>query len=165
MTDTSLRIGDRAPAISLPDTAGTIRHLSDFRGSPVVIFFFPAAFTPACTSEACSFRDAYEDFIDAGARVIGISGDSPSRLASFAGMFRLPYLLLSDARGEARRAFGVPRSLGLFPGRVTYVLDDEHRVVMQFTSQLRPGKHMKEAISALARTSPGSAAPASRHSR
>jgi thioredoxin-dependent peroxiredoxin len=155
---TSLQNGDAAPEISLPDSSGTTRKLSDFRGSPVVLFFFPAAFTPACTAEACSFRDAYEEFLDAGARVIGISGDSPSRLASFSGMFRLPFVLLSDSSGDARRAFGVSKSLGLFPGRVTYVLDRDHRIVMQFTSQLRPGRHIKEAISALARTSQSSPA-------
>ena len=90
-----------------------------------MLFFYPKDGTAVCTKEACSFRDAYEDFVQAGAAVIGVSSDSTKSHQAFAGGHQLPFVLLSDADGSLHKAFGVPKTLGIMPGRVTYVIDKE----------------------------------------
>jgi peroxiredoxin Q/BCP len=81
--------------------------------------------------------------------VIGVSGDSAARHQAFASNHRLPFVLVSDKGGKARRAFGVPKSLGLLPGRVTYVIDREGIVRHVFSSQFAADRHVKEALDAL----------------
>ncbi len=104
-----LRVGDPAPDFALPSSAGEMVNLSDFRGkSEVVLFFYPKDNSPACTMEACSFRDSYEAFREAGAEVIGISADSEESHQGFARRFRLPFRLLADRDGAVRRAMGSP---------------------------------------------------------
>lgn len=148
----ALRPGDQAPDFELPAADGTRVRLSDYRGkSEVVLFFYPKDHTPACTMEACSFRDSHEAFQDAGAVVIGVSSDSPDSHRRFADRFRLPYLLLSDADGTLRERFGVARTLGLFPGRVTYLIDREGIIRHIFSSQLQPWRHVGEALDVLAK--------------
>ena len=115
----------------------------------VVVFFYPKDGTPVCTKEACAFRDAYEDFVEAGAVVIGVSGDSATRHQAFASNHRLPFVLVSDKDGKARRAFGVPKSMGLLPGRVTYVIDREGIVRHLFISQFAADRHVQEALDAI----------------
>ena len=93
--------------------------LADYRGAKaVVLFFYPKDGTAVCTKEACSFRDAYEDFVQAGAVVIGVSSDPVESHQAFASGHRLPFVLLADADGSLRKAFGVPKTLGLLPGRL-----------------------------------------------
>ena len=145
-----IRVGDEAPEVALPDARGEVVRLSSFRGvSPVVLYFYPADFTPGCTAEACAFRDAYEAFMEAGAVVIGVSGDSGERHAAFAARHGLPFILLSDREGEARRAYGVGRTLGILPGRATYIIDREGIVCHVFSSQLRARAHVREALEVL----------------
>jgi peroxiredoxin Q/BCP len=83
------------------------------------LFFYPRDQSPACTVEVCAFRDSYQAFREAGAEVIGISSDPAGSHRRFAERFRLPFLLVSDIDGSVRSRYGVPRTLGLFPGRVT----------------------------------------------
>ena len=118
-------VGDLAPDFTLPSATGEMVSLSDFRGkSEVVLFFFyPKDNTPGCTAEACAFRDSHEAFKEAGAEVIGISSDSEGSHRQFAKLWSLPFLLLSDSKDEVRARYGVARTLGLFPGRVTYLID------------------------------------------
>ena len=98
--------------------------MAEFRGNKtVVLFFYPKNGTAVCTKEACSFRDAYEDFFQAGAVVIGVSSDSLESHQAFASGHRLPFLLVADTDGRLRKAFGVRKTLGFLPGRVTYVID------------------------------------------
>jgi peroxiredoxin Q/BCP len=140
-------VGDAAPELSLSTQENERITLSDYQGKKaVVLFFYPRDGTPVCTKEACAFRDAYEDFVDAGAAVIGVSGDSAARHQAFASSHRLPFVLVSDSDGQARRAFGVPKSLGLLPGRVTYVIDEEGIVRHVFRSQFAADRHVKEAL-------------------
>jgi peroxiredoxin Q/BCP len=140
-------VGDSAPDLSMSTHAGEPISLADYRGQhPVVVFFYPKDGTAVCTKEACSFRDAYEDFTEAGAVVIGISSDSADRHQSFAAEHRLPFLLVSDEDGSARRAFGVPKTMGVFPGRVTYVIDREGIVRHIFNSQFAADRHVEEAL-------------------
>ena len=144
-----LAVGDAAPDFSLPTAGGGTVSLSDFRGREVVLFFYPMDNSPVCTAEACSFRDSFEAFRDAGAEVIGISSDSPESHRSFANRFNLPFLLVSDMDGKVRERYGVPRTFGLFPGRVTYVIDREGVIRHIFSSQFQPTKHVTEALTVL----------------
>ena len=140
-------VGDPAPDLSMSTHTGERLSLADYRGKhPVVLFFYPKDGTAVCTKEACSFRDAYEDFTEAGAVVIGISSDSAARHQSFAEKHKLPFLLVSDQDGNARRAFGVPKTMGVFPGRVTYVIDREGIVRHIFRSQFAADRHVQEAL-------------------
>ncbi len=145
--------GAQAPDFELPSAGGPIR-LSDHRGSWVVLYFYPADNTAGCTAEACSFRDNYEDFTDAGAVVIGVSGDSVTSHEGFAAKHRLPFTLVSDTDGTARAAYGVKKSLGLFDGRVTFVIDPEGVVRMVFSSQIRVKDHVSKALEVIRAASP-----------
>jgi thioredoxin-dependent peroxiredoxin len=142
-----IQIGDRAPALTAQAHNGQQVSLADFQGkSVVVLYFYPKDDTPVCTKEACAFRDAYEDFVRAGAVVIGVSSDSADRHQAFASGHQLPFLLLPDEDGTLRKAFGVPKSLGIFPGRVTYVIDREGVVRHVFNSQFSADRHVAEAL-------------------
>jgi peroxiredoxin Q/BCP len=145
-----LHVGDAAPDFALPDPSGKIIELSDFRGqAEVVLFFYPRDSTPGCTKEACAFRDGFAAFHDAGAVVIGISSDSAQSHQSFAQRLRLPFLLLSDSGGMVSAQYGVDKTLGILPGRVTFVIDKQGVVRHIFSSQFRPAKHVAEALRVL----------------
>ena len=146
----ALRVGDPAPDFELPSSTREMVRLSDYRGkSDVVVFFYPKANSPVCSVEACSFRDSYEAFREAGAEVIGISSDPADSHRRFAERFHLPFVLLSDADGTLRSRYGVPRTMGLFPGRVTYLIDRDGIVRHIFSSQLQPRRHVAEALEVL----------------
>ncbi len=143
-------VGDEAPDFAVTGHDGQNVRLSDFRGKNVVVlFFYPKDGTPICTQEACAFRDAYETFVEAGAVVIGVSADSRERHRSFAASQRLPYVLVSDSDGSLRRAFGVPRTMGLLPGRVTYVIDQAGIVRLVFNAQMTADRHVQEALNTI----------------
>ena len=121
-----LTIGDQAPDFSLPDSEGRMISLASFRGThTVVLYFYPKDETPGCTAEACGFRDAYDEFARAGAQVIGVSGDSSESHHRFAAHHNLPFILLSDTSGAIKTRYGVRGTLGLLPGRVTFVIDKQ----------------------------------------
>jgi peroxiredoxin Q/BCP len=143
-------VGDPAPDFALPTASGEPLSLAQFRGRcEVVLFFYPKDHTPICTAEACAFRDSYEAFRNVGAEVIGVSGDSVESHRRFAGRHRLPFHLLSDADGALRARYGVPKTLGIFPGRVTYLIDTHGIVRHVFASQLQPVQHVEEALRVL----------------
>ena len=146
---TGLAAGDRAPDFTLEDQDGRPVRLADFRGRNVVVYFYPKDDTPGCTKESCAFRDHYTVFQEAGAEVIGISSDSPASHKKFAEKHRLPFRLLADAGGKVRAAFRVPRTAGLLPGRVTYVIDREGVIRHAFNSQLAATRHVDEALAVL----------------
>ncbi len=124
--------------------------LGDFLGrKPVVLFFYPKDDTPGCTKEACAFRDDHEEFGRLDAEVLGISSDSVESHRNFAEAHDLPFTLLSDAGGKVRQLYSVPSTLGIFPGRVTYVIDREGVVRHVFSSQLAATRHVQEALGAL----------------
>ena len=139
-------VGTKAPDVSLHLHDGSTVKLSDFeKNQSVVLFFYPKDNTPVCTSEACSFRDAYSDLTSLGAVVIGISSDTQKSHREFADKHSLPYLLASDPDGILRKAFGVPRTLGILPGRATYVIDQNGIVQLAFSSQFSAAKHVAKA--------------------
>lgn len=146
-----LQVGSTAPDFTLADASGKDVRLADFRGRPVVLYFYPKDDTPGCTKEACSFRDQYQDFQDAGAVVLGVSSDSSESHRKFAERHRLPFTLLADRGGEVRKLYGVPATLGLLPGRVTFVIGSDGVVRHTFNSQLDASRHVAEALDAVRR--------------
>lgn len=149
-----VKIGDRAPAFSLPSESGDTVNIGDYIGKrPIVLFFYPKDNTVVCTKEACAFRDSYDEFrgID-DAEVFGISSDAVESHKRFSYGYKLPFKLLSDGNGAARTLYGVPKTLGILAGRVTYVIDGEGIVIQIITSQIGYKKHVVEAIEALRRS-------------
>jgi peroxiredoxin Q/BCP len=147
----AIKTGDKAPdfKLRLKDGSETTLHAL-LEKKAAVVYFYPKDDTPGCTVEACSFRDSYEDFKDAGAEVIGISADSEKSHVQFASKYNLPFTLISDGDGKLRDAFGVPRSMfGLLPGRVTYVIDRAGVVRHVFDSQIGVKRHTSEALETL----------------
>ncbi|AFY65079.1 peroxiredoxin [Geitlerinema sp. PCC 7407] len=145
-----VQVGDVAPDFTLASQTGESVSLQDFRGkSAVVLYFYPKDDTPGCTTESCAFRDQYTVFQQAGAEVLGVSGDSADSHQRFAAKYQLPFKLLSDTNNELRKRYGVPSTLGLLPGRVTYVIDREGVVRHIFSSQFKPKAHIEEALAIL----------------
>jgi peroxiredoxin Q/BCP len=143
-------VGSVAPNFTLPSQSGEMISLGDFIGKkPVVLFFYPKDDTPGCTKQACGFRDQFEEFGKFDAEVIGISSDSVESHKSFATRHNLPFTLLSDEGGKVRKLYGVPNTFGIFPGRVTYVIDQEGVVRHVFSSQVEAVRHVEEALEAL----------------
>jgi len=145
-----VEVGSVAPNFTLPSQAGEMVSLEDFFGrKPVVLFFYPKDDSPGCTREVCAFRDNSEMFGKLDAEVIGISSDSVESHMSFAVKHDLSLTLLSDEGGNIRRLYRVPKTFGLFPGRVTYLIDKEGVVRHIFASQLSVERHVQEALRAL----------------
>lgn len=146
----ALPVGEKAPSFTLNNQYGKAVSLSDFTGrANVVVYFYPKDDTPGCTKESCTFRDQYTAFTDIGAEVLGISSDSEASHRAFAEKYRLPFPLLADSGGAVRQQFRVPKSLGLLPGRVTFVIDKQGVIRHVFNSQLNPTRHVDEAIAVL----------------
>lgn len=146
-----IKIGETIPAIVLKNQNGVIFDLqAETAGKNIVLFFYPKDDSPGCTAQACSFRDQFQDFADANAVVIGISGQSVESHKKFAEKHRLTYTLLSDEGNKIRKQFGVPTNLfGILPGRVTYVIDKSGKVVYIFNSQTQVNQHVEKTLSIL----------------
>jgi peroxiredoxin Q/BCP len=143
-------LGEKAPDFSLPNQDGEVVSLSDFYGvKNVVLFFYPKDFSPGCTVQACHFRDHYEDFIDYGAEVIGVSGDSVESHKKFLDEYLLPFQLLSDDGDRVRKGYGSTRGFGYLPGRYTFIIDKDGVVRHIFTSETNMKKHVDEALRVL----------------
>jgi peroxiredoxin Q/BCP len=145
-----LKVGDKIPNFTAKDTNGADFDSQNIVGHrPVVIYFYPKDNTPGCTTQACSFRDQYEDFKDLGAEVIGISSDSITSHQQFTNQYKLPFIHLSDGHKKIRKLFGVPAQLfGLVPGRVTYVAD-KNGVIQMIFDNLMAAKHIPKALSTI----------------
>lgn len=141
-----VQVGDPAPDFTLPTQKGESFHLRDMLGKVIVLYFYPKDDTKGCTAEACSFRDNYEVFKEAGAEVVGVSSDSEESHQHFAAKYHLPFVLVSDKKGELRKLYGVPTTLGVLPGRVTYVIDTQGIVRHIFNDMLNAHKHITEAL-------------------
>lgn len=143
-----LKIDEKAPLISGIDQKGLKIETQQFiQQKSVVIYFYPKDETKGCTAQACSFRDAYEDFKELNCEVIGISGDSEASHKNFAEHHRLPFILLSDKNKEIRKAFQVPKDfLGLIPGRYTFVINKEGVIIDIFHDAINMQKHVQTAL-------------------
>ncbi|MCB0443800.1 MAG: peroxiredoxin [Flavobacterium sp.] len=146
----ALKVGDSVPNFTAKDSKGIIFDSSTVIGrKPTVIYFYPKDDTRVCTEQACTFRDAYQDFIDLGAEVIGVSGNSITSHQKFSDKHQLPFTLLSDKDKKIRNLFGVPTALfGLIPGRVTYVIDEKGIIRLIFDN-LSGKIHIQKALQML----------------
>ena len=137
MTAPHLVVGDSAPDLDLEAADGRRIALADYAGRDVIVYFYPKAFTPGCTTEACDFRDSIASLRGAGYEVLGVSSDSPERLAEFAAAEHLPFPLLSDPEGATAKAWGTWGNKTLPDGREitgtlrsTFVVDGDGRLVV-----------------------------------
>jgi peroxiredoxin Q/BCP len=146
-----LDVGDDAPDFTLPNQHGDPVSLSDYRGRRVVLYFYPRADTPGCTTEACGFRDAWDDYADADVAVLGVSDDPVSDLADFADEYDLPFELLADEDGTAASAYdsyGEKNMFGnTFDGvfRNTYVVDADGTVELVYEG-VSPDDHAETVL-------------------
>ncbi|WP_299820393.1 peroxiredoxin [uncultured Pontibacter sp.] len=150
MSGEAIKVGDKAPDFELTRQDGGFFRLQDMRGEKnVVLYFYPKDSTTGCTKQACEFRNQYEVFKEYGAEVVGISSDSVESHKRFERVHHLPFVLLSDEGGRIRSMYGVPRRLGILPGRVTYIIDKKGIVRYIFNSLSKPLEHVKTAIDVL----------------
>lgn len=138
-----LQIGTVAPDFSLQDHTGTTRTLLEFKGSYVVLYFYPKDDTPGCTKEACMIRDVYNDFETNGVVVLGVSKDSPESHVKFRKKYELPFILLSDMDKSAINAYGADGML--FNKRITYVIDP-NGIIAKIYPNVDPAGHAIELL-------------------
>jgi len=147
-------IGQPAPALSLPNADGTTYEFKPGeQGKPTALFFYPKAGSYGCTREVCAFRDALTEkveFKDSGVQVVGISGDPVPALKAFVDKHSVTYPMLSDASGEARKAYKVNRGfLGFIEGRVTFFIGSDGVVRDMYDSDMDFNGHIKLVSRAL----------------
>jgi peroxiredoxin Q/BCP len=144
------KVGEPAPKFRLPSDKGNYVTLDDFLGKKnLVIYFYPKDQSTGCTREARSFKDSYTVFKQLDAEVIGISPDDTISHEKFVKVEQLPFSLLSDLDGSVRKAYGVKPTLGLIPGRATFVVDKKGIIRHAYSSQSHPARHVEEALKAL----------------
>ena len=143
----SLKVGDPMPDFVAQNQYGEKVASGELKGKNIVLFFYPKDDTYVCTKEACSFRDANQNFLKHGIQVLGISSDSIEDHAAFSRKHTLNYMLLSDENNQIRDLFGVPRSfMGLLPGRVTYCFDQQGILLSIINASLGSDYHVREAL-------------------
>ena len=145
--------GIQAPDFFLPDENNVIHHLSDYRGRPVVLYFYPKDDTPGCATEACSFRDNYSAYISTGLIIIGVSPDSSKSHAKFKSKYYLPFPLLADEDHAVCEMFGVwglKKYMGrAYEGvlRTTFLIDSDGQIAKIFEN-VKPSEHSAEVLEA-----------------
>lgn len=151
-----LEAGDIAPAFTLPDQDGNDVSLEDFRGQPVVLYFYPKDDTPGCTTQACHVRDRWHEFQDAGAAVVGVSPDTVESHQTFAAKYDLPHRLLADPEHEVMEGYGAWGEKNMYgkvtvgPIRSTVLIDGEGRVVKRW-KRVQAAKHAEQVLKAIHR--------------
>ena len=124
-----IKAGERAPEFTLPDETGSDRSLTGLLSAgPIVLYFYPADFTPGCTRQACILRDLHAEIDSAGLRVVGVSPQSPNSHARFKAKYQLPFVLLSDEQKTVIKMYGVNGPLGIGVRRASYLIDASRRV-------------------------------------
>ena len=137
-----LQAGDKAPDFTLPDQDGNDVSLHALLGDgPVVLYFYPADFTPGCTKEACSIRDMHDEIAAAGMRVVGVSPQDPGSHAQFRDKHGLPFTLVADPGKVAIKAYGVDGPLGVGVRRATFLLGQDGVIRDMVLADLRVGRH------------------------
>lgn len=148
-------VGSKAPEFSLLDENGAPRRLSDFRGKPVVLYFYPKDDTPGCTTEACGFRDDYSAYEKAGVVILGVSPDTPQKHTKFKSKYNLPFTLLADSDHKVCEQYGVwgrKKFMGReYDGvfRTTFLIDAQG-VILKVFEKVKPEHHSQEILQALA---------------
>ena len=147
-------VGEQAPPFTLPDQEGDDWSLEAHRGTPVVLYFFPKADTPGCTTQACDVRDHWADFRDRGVEVVGISPDAVDAQSSFAAKYELPHRLLADPDRAAIDAYGAWGEKSMYGktymgnARATFIIDPAG-VVRHVLPKVSPKTHDDEVLAAL----------------
>ena len=149
-----IQAGEYAPNFTLMDETKALRSLSDYRGKPVVLYFYPKDDTPGCTKEACSFRDDYSQYEEAGVEILGVSPDSAKSHTKFIEKFDLPFTLLADTDHAVSQAYGVwgPKKMmgreydGIY--RTTFLISPDGRILKVFEN-VKPANHSAEILAAL----------------
>jgi len=139
-----IQAGERAPEFTLPDETGTDRSLTELvSASALVLYFYPADFTPGCTRQACTLRDLQTDIQRAGLRVVGISPQSPASHTKFKAKHQLPFVLLSDQQKTVAKMYGVNGPLGIGVRRATFLIDASRRIRDAVLADFRIGRHVE----------------------
>jgi len=137
-----LKAGERAPEFTLPDDTGTDRSLTELLSSgAIILYFYPADFTPGCTRQACTLRDLNSEIQKAGLRIIGISPQTPQSHAKFREKYRLPFVLLSDEHKTVVKMYGLNGPLGIGVRRATFLIDGSRRVRDAVLADFLVGRH------------------------
>jgi peroxiredoxin Q/BCP len=137
-----IKTDERAPEFTLPDETGKDRSLTELLSpGAIVLYFYPADFTPGCTRQACVLRDLHSQIERAGLRVVGISPQSPQTHAKFKSKYQLPYVLLSDEHKTVIKMYGVNGPLGIGVRRVSYLIDGGRRIRDAVLADFRIGRH------------------------
>lgn len=150
-----LQEGTQAPEITATTDTGETFRLADHRGKTVVLYFYPKADTPGCTTESCEFRDAIEDFRGVDAEIVGVSPDTPKAQAKFKEKFKLPFTLLADEDQSVSEAYGVWGEKSMYGkkymgvNRTTFIIDGEGRIAKIFR-KVKPEGHAAEVRAAIA---------------
>jgi peroxiredoxin Q/BCP len=133
-----LNVGDKAPAIKAVDQNGNMISLDEYKGSKVILYFYPKDDTPGCTAEACNLRDNYDGLLAKGFKIIGVSADSAASHQKFAGKYNLPFPLIPDADKKIINAYGVwgkKKFLGKeYDGinRITFIISEDGKIIKIF---------------------------------
>jgi peroxiredoxin Q/BCP len=150
----ALKPGDTAPDFTLPDQQGNPVSLSDYKGRPVVVYFYPKADTPGCTTQACGVRDHAADYDAAGAAVLGISPDAPKKIAKFVDKYDLGFTLLGDEDHSVAEVYGVWVKKSMYGRdymgneRTTFVVDADG-TIKEILHKVKPGEHDDLVLAAL----------------
>jgi thioredoxin-dependent peroxiredoxin len=146
-----LKRGDEAPDFALPDQDGRHCRLTAMLGDgPLILYFYPADFTPGCTQEACDFRDLHGRIVGAGLKVIGVSPQSPESHRRFRDKYALPFTLLSDEDKSVIKAYDVDGPLGIGVRRATYLVGKDRRIADAVLADLRVARHQEFVARAVA---------------
>jgi thioredoxin-dependent peroxiredoxin len=151
--------GQQAPNFELPDQDGRAVKLSDFRGQPVVVYFYPKADTPGCTTQACGVRDHQSDYLDSGAVVLGISPDTVAKVKKFHEKYNLNFPLLADEDHAVAESYGVWVTKSMYGRtylgneRTTFIIDPAGKIA-EVLRKVKPAEHDKLVLEALERVGP-----------
>jgi thioredoxin-dependent peroxiredoxin len=146
-----MEVHDKVADFSLQDDQETTVRLSDYAGTPVVLFFYPRADTPGCTIEACGFRDVFKKIQKAGAVVLGISRDTPKAQAKFKAKYDLPYPLLADVDEKVCKQFGVLKEKNMYGKKVmgiersTFLIGPD-QILLRVFPKVKPERHAEEVL-------------------
>ena len=149
-----LSVGDAAPDFTLSAADGNPLSLSDFKGQKVVLYFYPKDDTPGCTKEACGFRDAQDDYMEANAVVIGVSPDSEKSHQRFRDKYDLPFLLLADPERQAIEGYDVWKEKNMYGKkymgveRSTFIIDEDG-ILLEILRKVKVDGHVQSVLASL----------------
>ncbi|KAF2068886.1 hypothetical protein CYY_009790 [Polysphondylium violaceum] len=156
---TGLSVGDQAPEFSAIDRDGNPVTLADYKDKILVLYFYGGNIGIICQKEACTFRDHYQEFIDSGAEVVGVSPDGLESHQRFTAKNNIPFKLISDKSGALAKAFKVPKDLFIIPGRHTFIIDQNQKIAMSFNNQLNASAHIEESLKVIEKLKSGGSSP------